>query len=292
MKTYYELEPEQNTFDLLVADITHKCNMECANCYIPNRDVPDMDEQKLYSFLKRLPNRIVVRLIGAEPTMRNDLPDLIREVKKCGHNVSLTTNGLKLASKKYIKSLKDASLRMVLISMNGADDPEIYKVMDDGGEYSALKVKALENCMEMNMIVNTGTIIAKGTNESTIKRQIELVKECMHRTNYKPKLMPLIRMKSVGSIGRYMENSAYSIKELEELFLNECPEFKEDNTWPPNAGTLCRLYHDGEIYVRLIDWSIDEEGVPDAGNETRGRITPDWKCAPFFEHVKKNEFKY
>ena len=219
---YFELEPEQNTFDLLVADITHKCNMECANCYIPNRDVPDMDEKKLYNFLRKLPNRIVLRLIGAEPTMRNDLPDMIREVRKCGHNVSLTTNGLKLASKKYIQSLKDASLRMVLISMNGADDPEVYKVMDDGGEYSKLKVQALENAMNMNMIVNTGTIIAKGTNESTIRRQIELVKECVARTNYKSKLKPLLRMKSVGSIGRYMENSAYyRLNQAEYITVNE-----------------------------------------------------------------------
>ena len=289
---YFELEPEQNTFDLLVADITHKCNMECANCYIPNRDVPDMDEKKLYNFLRKLPNRIVLRLIGAEPTMRNDLPDMIREVRKCGHNVSLTTNGLKLASKKYIQSLKDASLRMVLISMNGADDPEVYKVMDDGGEYSKLKVQALENAMNMNMIVNTGTIIAKGTNESTIRRQIELVKECVARTNYKSKLKPLLRMKSVGSIGRYMENSAYSIEELEGLFLDQCPEFIEDTQYPPNAATFSRLYTDGEVYVRLIDWSIDEEGVPDSGNETRGRITPDFKVAPFFEHVKMNEGGY
>ena len=34
---------ENNPFNLLVADITHKCNMECANCYIPNRDIPDID---------------------------------------------------------------------------------------------------------------------------------------------------------------------------------------------------------------------------------------------------------
>jgi len=289
---YFELEPEQNTFDLLVADITHKCNMECANCYIPNRDVPDMDEKKLYDFLRKLPNRIVLRLIGAEPTMRNDLPDMIREVRKCGHNVSLTTNGLKLSSKKYVQSLKDASLRMVLISMNGADDPEVYKVMDDGGEYSKMKVRALENCMNMNMIVNTGTIIAKGTNESTIRRQIEVVKECVARTNYKSRLKPLLRMKSVGSIGRYMENSAYSIQELEDLFLDQCPEFHEDTQYPPNAATFSRLYTDGEVYVRLIDWSIDEEGVPDSGNETRGRITPDFKVAPFFEHVKMNEGGY
>ena len=289
---YYELEPEDNSFNLLVADITHKCNMECANCYIPNRDVPDMDEQKLYAFLKRLPNRIVVRLIGAEPTMRKDLPSLITEIKKCGHNVSLTTNGLKLASKKYLAELKASGLRMVLISMNGADDPEMYKVMDDGGEYSDLKVKALVNCMESNMIVNTGTIVAKGVNETVMRKQVDLVHKTMKQTGYKPKLVPLLRMKSVGYIGRYMKDRSYDIKELEEIFLDQCPEFKEDKTWPPNAGTLCRLYTDGNIYVRLIDWSVDEEGVPDSGNELRGRITPDWKVAPFFEHVKRNEFEY
>ena len=47
---YYELEPEQNTFSNIVVDLTHKCNMECANCYIPIRDVPDLDKEKLYDF--------------------------------------------------------------------------------------------------------------------------------------------------------------------------------------------------------------------------------------------------
>ena len=107
---YNEYVPEKNPFSLLVADLTHKCNMECANCYIPNRDVPDMDVQKLYAFLKKLPKRIIVRLIGAEPTMRTDLCDIIRNVKKHGHNVSLTTNGLKLSSSGYVLNLKEAGL--------------------------------------------------------------------------------------------------------------------------------------------------------------------------------------
>ena len=51
---YQANEPENNPFNLLVADITHKCNMECANCYIPNRDIPDMDVEELYKFLKKL----------------------------------------------------------------------------------------------------------------------------------------------------------------------------------------------------------------------------------------------
>ena len=54
MIKYKIYEPEDNPFDLLLADITHRCNMECANCYIPNRHIPDMDVEKLYEFLERL----------------------------------------------------------------------------------------------------------------------------------------------------------------------------------------------------------------------------------------------
>ena len=40
---YYEVEPEDCNFTDVTADVTHKCNMACTNCYIPNRDIPDMD---------------------------------------------------------------------------------------------------------------------------------------------------------------------------------------------------------------------------------------------------------
>ena len=44
--------------------------------------------------------------------------------------------------------------------------------------------------------------------------------------------------------------------------------------------------------MRLVDWSVDVNGVPDSGNINRGRITENWKIAPFFEDVKRNEFGY
>lgn len=286
------IEPEKNPFNLLVADITHKCNMECANCYIPNRDIPDMNVEQLYKFLNKLPKRIIIRLIGAEPTMRSDLPDIIRNVKKSGHNVSLTTNGLKLSSKKYVEKLKMSGLRMVLISMNGADDPNAYDVLDGGLHYCAMKVKALRNCMEKNMIINTGTIIAKGVNESAFVKQYDLFKNIAKDVGYKPRVKPILRFKSVGHIGRHMKEASYSLDELRNFLHTQIPEAKRVDVRSPNHATLCDLYETDDAYIRIIDWTIDEEGVPDAGNEFRGRITPEWKVAPFFEHVKENEFNY
>tara|TARA_Y100001963_G_scaffold51182_1_gene71599 strand:+ start:2026 stop:2880 length:855 start_codon:yes stop_codon:yes gene_type:complete len=284
------LKPEDNIFDVLVADITHRCNMECANCYIPNRNIPDMDINKLYSFLKRLPKRTYIRLIGAEPTMREDLFDIITNVKRLGHQCSLTTNGLKLGQIEYVEKLKESGLRLVLISMNGADDDEVYKIIDSG-KYANLKTRALTNTMLHNFIVNTGTIIAKGVNEDTIERQVKLFFDTAWYTNYTPRVKPILRFKSVGELGRNMGGDhTYEIEELVELFKSKF-DIKKSHQPIKNSGTSI-IYEYKDILIRFIDWKVDEDGIIDSENEYRGRITKDWQCAPFFEDVKLNEFGY
>ena len=301
---YFELEPEENTFEAIVVDLTHRCNMECANCYIPNREIPDLDAEKLYEVLERLPNRTYIRLIGAEPTMRDDLPEIIRKVIKLGHHPSVTTNGLKFGRPQYSKEIRDAGLRLLLISMNGADDDEVYKIIDSG-KYATLKTRALENTFQDNFIVNTGTIIARGVNEHTINRQIELVKSVQQK--YPSRVKPVVRLKSIGSLGRHMENVTYQFDELCHLVAERLELPYEYVTSQPCETGVNRLSlsghinedspnsyvfeHDG-IYVRMINWEIDDDGVVDSGSQNRGRLTQDFKIAPFFEHIKQNEFGY
>jgi len=295
-----------------VVDLTHRCNMECANCYIPNRDVPDLDKEKLYDALARLPERSYIRLIGAEPTMRQDLPEIITRVIKLGHRPSVTTNGVKLAQKSYVKKLKDAGLRLLLISMNGADDNDVYKILDEG-KWATVKVRALNNIFAERLPINTGTIIAKGVNESTLKRQIDLFAEKALENNInfdtvKPysRITPVLRMKSVGAIGRYMENSSYTMDELIALCQDQLGVHRSDmmrtSAGVVKAGPLLGepltsymfKYKTlaGTVLVRLIDWQTDDDGVIDHDNPNRGRLTQDFKISPFFEHVKKYENIY
>jgi len=56
-------------FETVIVDVTHRCNMACANCYIPNRSIPDLDADWILSRIARLPRRTYVRLVGAEPTI-------------------------------------------------------------------------------------------------------------------------------------------------------------------------------------------------------------------------------
>ena len=57
--------PEENPYQSLMVDVTHRCNMNCSNCYIPNRTIPDMDLNWLGGILARLPERTRIRLTGA-----------------------------------------------------------------------------------------------------------------------------------------------------------------------------------------------------------------------------------
>lgn len=308
---YYELQPEKNTFSNIVVDLTHKCQMACANCYIPNRDIPDLDKEKLFEFLARLPQRSYIRLIGAEPTMRDDLPEIISTVRKLGHRPSLTTNGLKLAHKPYVQTLKDAGLRMLLHSMNGADDDEAYKILDEG-KWATAKVRALKNMFDLRMPLNTGTIIAKGVNERTMKRQLDLFAELaiesgINFNTTKPynRLTPVLRMKSVGAIGRYMEDSTFTIEELCDLAVKDLGITHDDivkvgagvvsnDPTVPIGSSYMFPYETaaGKVFVRLIDWQNNDEGVIDHDNPNRGRLTENWTIAPFFEHVRLNEGGY
>lgn len=309
---YFELEPQHNTFSNIVVDLTHRCNMECANCYIPNRDVPDLDKDRLYEFLSKLPNRTYIRLIGAEPTMRDDLPEIISKVKQLGHRPSLTTNGLKLANRSYVKKLKDAGLRLLLHSMNGADDDMVYKELDNG-KWSTVKVRALNNIFAERLPINTGTIIAKGVNEFTLSRQIELFAEIALSNNIKfdttppyNRITPVLRMKSVGAIGRYMKDCSYTMDELVDMCEYRLGITRDHmietsagvvKAGPQSGEALTSLMFPyktkaGKVLVRLIDWETDDDGVIDHDNPNRGRLTENFTVAPFFEHVKKNENVY
>jgi uncharacterized radical SAM superfamily Fe-S cluster-containing enzyme len=140
--------PEHNPFKVVIADITHKCNMECKNCYIPNRDIGDMDLNKLVDFVKRLPNRVELRLIGAEPTMRDELPDLIhRLTSETPHRIILLSNGLKFSSRNYTNTIKQAGLKYLYLSMNGLDNDNWYQQID-GMPCAKNKLMALDNALE------------------------------------------------------------------------------------------------------------------------------------------------
>ncbi|MEM9354994.1 MAG: radical SAM protein [Pseudomonadota bacterium] len=193
------IAPEDNTFHTLMVDVTHRCNMHCTNCYLPNRNFPDMDIDRLEGLLAHLPTRAIIRLVGAEPTLRHDLPDMIRRVRRYGHRPIVLTNGLRMARAGYVAELRAAGLRTVYLSMNGADNNDWYENLDNM-RCAGKKLRALKNIVAKRMIPSTGTIIARGVNEGAVMRMVDLVNGLRPRH-------ALLRFKTVGALGRFDVNA-------------------------------------------------------------------------------------
>ena len=306
MLNYYELEPENNHFNDVCVDVTHRCNMKCKNCYVPNREIPDMDIDKLIDCLSKFPKRASIRIIGAEPTMRSDLPDIISRIKALGHRQILLTNGLRLARAGYVEKLKKAGLTHVYLSLNGADNDDWYETIDEM-PCAVKKVKALQNLVKNKMIIQTGTIIVRDVNETAPKEMVRL----FNQVGLKNVVM---RIKNVGQIGRYMNGVEENLK-MDDLVELVCSQLNLDkdyvNTWrdkpildtlepepnsfmfPADPNSAGKNLHRSGLWIKLANWDTENDsGIPSPNSLRRGRITENFKVAPFFEHMKLNEGGY
>lgn len=303
---YKVIEPEENEFVDICADITHQCNMTCKNCYIPNRDIPDMDLEKFKDFMSRLGGRAFIRIIGAEPTMSPNCAEFIRAVydygKKNKHSCTLVTNGLRLSHKKYLDSLFQAGLRSVTLSLNGVDNDDWYEQIDEM-RCASKKMKALRNIVDRKMNLNTGTIIIPEINYEAPARLFEVIeREKINNV--------MMRIKNVGQLGRYQKDADENIK-MDGLVKLCADQFgvSEDYIWSfykvpyynkfeePNSILFPlkegnKMFNRGR-WVKITNWDTENEGgIPDPGSKRRGRVTEDFKLAPFYEHAKENEGGY
>jgi molybdenum cofactor biosynthesis enzyme MoaA len=265
--------PEDHPFQTVIVDLTHRCNMACKNCYIPNRELPDLDADWLMSVLRRCPRRTRVRLAGAEPTMREDLPALIRGVRDAGHIPLLLTNGLKLASRRYVATLRDAGLRIVYLSMNGGLSDPLYEAIDELA-CARSKLAALDHLCDARFYLSLGTIVVRGVNEAHIP---EYVAEVRQRLSVRE-----IHLRTVGAMGRHQ--SEVAALDLDALIALASQALDVSPEWiraQKRVGTAIDFVWQGTQY-QLTEW-------PDLGSHSRGRLAPDGSIQPFFEHVIANE---
>lgn len=278
--------PEKNKFKIIYIDLVHACNMECNNCYLPNRDFPDTDVEKLKNFIDSFTTKTSFRLIGGEPTLHKNILEIVKHISthQLNHNLILVTNGLKLASKQFTKSLKKNGLVGVYISMNGFDEDSIYIKLDNM-PCAKLKMKALENVLNENMYVAVGCIIVKNVNEHVIDRMIEYfstIKKIIH-----------FEFRNIGDVGRNMVDSEksenYSYSELLTLIRKK---FQLSEKHLIEDDVYSQFYSKKNFRIRVNDWETLPSGFNNKTNEIRGRMTEDFKVAPFLEHIIENEGKY
>jgi hypothetical protein len=125
--TATQLNPDNQTWqqynNVTLIEATDRCNVQCTHCYhMPDNDVPDKPAEWIIKLAQTAWTQSIC-LAGAEPTMRNDLPEIIKGIKALPwqdqfKTVSIYTNGIKLQKSGYVESLAKVGLDTVNMSVH------------------------------------------------------------------------------------------------------------------------------------------------------------------------------
>ena len=156
----------------VLLEVTERCNLHCRFCFAHGGEgacEPGLDELKaaVLDILRQCGSPLL-QLSGGEPTLRDDLPELVRFAKEAGcRYVQLNTNGIRLAREPdYAKRLADAGLDIVFLQFDGTRDG-IYETLR-GAPLLDLKKEAIRVCGENRVGVTLVPTVVPGVNDDDL----------------------------------------------------------------------------------------------------------------------------
>lgn len=151
----------------VVLEVTKRCNLTCRYCFADGGEGSDVAFTNLELAFQDLNHhgKTLVQLSGGEPTLRNDLPEIIIAAKRAGlRYVQLNTNGLRLAEDpSYAVALADAGLSFVFMQFDGLRT-DIYETLR-GRDLLEIKKRALAHCEAAGLGVTLVVTVVQGVNE-------------------------------------------------------------------------------------------------------------------------------
>lgn len=157
----------------VLLEVTSDCNLKCPVCFAgagkscvdePSLEVLDA----LYKRLMTSGGPYNIQLSGGEPTLRDDLPQIISLGIKHGFNFfQLNTNGLRLADDPdYLQALIDAGLNTVYLQFDGFRD-RTWKALR-GASLLEVKQRSIDNCRKLGIGVVLVPTVIKGINDDEL----------------------------------------------------------------------------------------------------------------------------
>jgi len=163
-------------------DITNRCNQNCPICINNTPSMGFLFEPPLEYFAKivehfsRYDPPPAVQLFGGEPTVREDMFEIIRLAKSHGLPTRVVTNGVRLADREYCRRLVETRAT-ILIAYDGAN-PETYRVLRGSAKLLEIKRKAFENLAAVGGAkVAVMTCLAKGFNDHEMPELLRFLHE-------------------------------------------------------------------------------------------------------------------
>jgi uncharacterized radical SAM superfamily Fe-S cluster-containing enzyme len=158
---------------LVEVEVTQRCNLRCPVCFMSAEasfsDVPLERLDDFYAAIVQSSGTDTgVQLTGGEPTVRTDLPEVVRRARACGFwGVEVNTNGVVIAHDlAYLRELAESGLTGIYLQFDGLT-ADVYRQIR-GADLLDIKLRAVKNCRIVGVQVVLAMTIVAGINDAQV----------------------------------------------------------------------------------------------------------------------------
>ena len=256
----------QSTCCILV-EVTDRCNLRCPVCFAQSGETcstPEKSVDELFYIFQFLIQKgcKFIQLSGGEPTVRDDLPEIVSAAKRAGAtSVQLNSNGLRLGREPaFTKRLADAGLDFVFMQFDGIDDRP-YTILR-GRPLLAEKLEAIRVCGESGVGVTLVPTVVPGINDLQIGAIVKLGIE-------RSPVVRGVHFQPVSYFGRYPEpptdESRITLPEIIAAIEDQTEGLIQKTDLAPSACDHPRCGFHGDFMIlpdRLISLLPKEQAEP------------------------------
>ena len=256
--------------------VTDRCNFRCNYCmpaeifgesykFLPRPELLSFEEiERLAKIFAKL-GVTKIRITGGEPLVRRNIESLIQALSniKGINDLTMTTNGFLLS--KYAKSLRDAGLDRLTVSLDSLDK-KVFNEMSGVSHGPEKTLRGINSAIEegfKNIKVNV--VVRKGVNDHTILDTLDYFID-------KNIIVRFIEFMDVGTKNKWQMNEVVTSQEILDIVRSKY-DAKPIN--PNYKGEVASRYKiddfDNEIGI------ISSVTNPFCGTCNRARLSTDGK---------------
>jgi uncharacterized radical SAM superfamily Fe-S cluster-containing enzyme len=172
-----------STTVMAVLDVTNECDLRCPICFANASKPPDLYRPSLvtiHNMLKHLKKQelppLAVMFAGGEPTVRDDIVEIVKMAHELKFMILLATNGIRMSNDpELVKNLKKAGLNIVYLQFDGLTDVPYQKLRN--AKLLPNKLLLVELCREQDIEIILVPTLQGGINDNEVGDMIRFAAE-------------------------------------------------------------------------------------------------------------------
>ena len=143
--------------------LTFRCQNDCVHCYAGGpHETPEITTAQWKNVIDKLSDIgvFILTFTGGEPTLREDLPELLLYAQNKGMVTGLISNGRKLKDKAFVDVLEKSGLDFVQVTLE-SHKPQVHDKMTESKGSWKETIAGIRIAMQSKIYVSTNTTLSK-----------------------------------------------------------------------------------------------------------------------------------